>query len=101
LGYGDSLLNNPYQVASDANISAQTAAWYWATQYGPGGYGANCHQAISDSNGGGGFGATIWHVNGSLECNGNNTAQMWDRINRYHLYCDRLGCNGYGNNESC
>jgi hypothetical protein len=99
LGYD--LLHNPGWVSSDANISAQTAAWYWATQYGPGGYGANSHQAISDSNGGGGFGQTIWHVNGSLECNGSNTAQMNDRINRYRTYCDRLGCSGYGNNIGC
>ncbi len=99
LGYN--LLGNPSWVSSDPNISAQTAAWYWATQFGPGGYGANSHQAISDSNGGGGFGQTIWHVNGSLECNGNNTAQMNDRINRYRTYCDRLGCSGYGNNLGC
>jgi predicted chitinase len=99
LGYD--LLNNPGWVASDANISAQTAAWYWATQFGPGGEGNNCHQAISDSNGAGGFGQTIWHINGSLECNGQNTAQMNDRISRYKTYCDRLGCNGYGNNIGC
>src|SRR6266542_2731887 len=56
LGYD--LLNNPGWVSSNSDISAQTAAWYWATQAGPGGYGGNSHDAISASDGGGGFGET-------------------------------------------
>jgi len=102
LGYD--LLNNPDWVATNPNISAQTAAWYWATQYGPGGAYANSHDCMENSNGGGGFGCTIAHINGSLECpslGGGNTAQRDARINRYRTYCDRLGCNGYGNNISC
>ncbi len=102
LGYD--LLHNPGWVASNASISAQTAAWYWRTQKGPGGYGNNCHDAMNASGGSGGFGATIWHINGSLECGkpsgsiGNQ--QMLDRVNRYKTYCDRLGVS-YGNNLTC
>jgi len=101
LGYD--LLHNPGWVSSNASISAQTAAWYWKTQKGPGGYGNNSHDAMAASGGSGGFGATIAHLNGALECpslGGSNTAQRDDRINRYKTYCDRLGVT-YGNNLSC
>ncbi len=102
LGYD--LLHNPGWVASNASISAQTAAWYWRTQNGPGGYGNNCHDAMNASSGSGGFGATIWHINGSLECGKSSGSvgneQMWDRVNRYKTYCNRLGVS-YGNNLTC
>jgi len=101
LGYD--LFNNPDWVATNANISAQSAAWYWRTQPGPGGYGNNSHDAMNASSGSGGFGETIKHTNGSLECpslGGTNTAQRDARISRYKTYCDRLGVS-YGNNLSC
>jgi hypothetical protein len=101
LGYD--LLHNPGWVSSDANISWQTAAWYWNTQNGPGGYGGNCHNAMLNSYGSGGMGETIKHINGSLECpslGGANTAGRDTRINKYKYFCDQLGVS-YGNNLSC
>jgi hypothetical protein len=101
LGYD--LLHNPGWVASDPNITWQTAAWYWNTQNGPGGDGGNCHNAMLDSYGGGGFGETIKHINGALECpsmGGWNTAARDNRVNKYMYFCDQLGVS-YGNNTSC
>jgi hypothetical protein len=101
LGYD--LLHNPGWVASDANISWQTAAWFWNTQNGPGGEGGNCHNAMMDSYGAGGFGETIKHINGSLECpslGGGNAGSRDARINKYRYFCDQLGVS-YGNNISC
>ncbi len=101
LGYD--LLNHPDWVATDSTISAQTGAWYWNTQNGPGGYGGNCHNAILASDGAGGFGETIKHINGGLECpsmGGSNTASRDSRIAKYTFFCDQLGVS-YGNNTSC
>jgi len=47
----------------------KTGVWYWMNGFGPGGYGANSHEAILASDGAGGFGATIYHINGGIECN--------------------------------
>jgi hypothetical protein len=101
LGYD--LLGHPDWVSSNANISWQTAAWYWNTQNGPGGDGGNCHNAMLNSDGSGGFGDTIRHINGSLECpsmNGGNTASRDTRINKYKYFCDQLGVS-YGVDLSC
>ncbi|HEX9294289.1 MAG TPA: glycoside hydrolase family 19 protein [Polyangiaceae bacterium] len=101
LGYD--LLNNPNLVASNANVAWQTAAWYWNTQQGPGGDGGNCHNAMLNSNSTGGFGETIKHINGTVECpslNGGNTGSRDSRITNYKFFCDQLGVS-YGNNTSC
>ena len=55
------------------------------------------------SGGSGGFGATIAHINGSLECpslGGGNTSARDERIKRYKQFCDLLGVT-YGNNLTC
>jgi hypothetical protein len=56
-----------------------------------------------NSNGSGGFGSTIGHINGSVECpslGGGNTAARDNRVNYYKYVCDQLGVS-YGNNISC
>jgi chitinase len=100
---GIDLLNNPGLIASDSQIAWKTAVWYWMTQFGPGGAYGNCHDAMMNSNGSGGMGATIGHINGSVECpslGGGNTAARDNRVNYYRYFCDQLGVS-YGNNISC
>ncbi len=92
---GIDLLDNPNLVATDSATSWETALWYWDTQNGPGTMTA--HDAMVN---GAGFGQTIMAINGSLECNGNNTAEMQDRINLYEQYTQILGVSP-GNNLSC
>jgi beta-glucanase (GH16 family) len=99
LGYN--LLGNPGLVQSNANVSWQTAAWFWNTQTGAGSI--TPHNAMLQSNGSSGFGFTIKAINGALECpsrGGSNTGQRDARIKRYKLFCDQLGVS-YGNNLSC
>ncbi len=87
------LKNNPEKVATDATISWRTALWFWTTQTGAGSMTA--HDAIVN---GRGFGETIRTINGSLECNGQNTAEMNDRINYYNSFIGKLGTSAVGNN---
>ena len=49
---------------------------------------------------GAGFGQTIWALNGSIECNGGNTAEMQDRVNLYQQFTQILGVPA-GNNLTC
>jgi len=49
---------------------------------------------------GAGFGQTIWSINGSIECNGGNTAEMQDRVNLYEQFTGILGVPA-GNNLTC
>jgi hypothetical protein len=110
---GQDLLNYPGNVSGESptNISAseaqattwKTAVWYWMTQLGPGGYGNSAHDAMTNSGGSGGFGETIKHINGAVECpslGGSNTASRDARIAKYKSFCDQLGVT-YGNNLSC
>ena len=55
------------------------------------------HNAMVNS---AGFGETIRSINGSLECNGNNTAEMQDRVNLYQQFTGILGVPA-GNNLTC
>ncbi|MEU3598652.1 chitinase [Streptomyces sp. NPDC006798] len=83
---GIDLLNNPSLVQNDAAVAWKTALWYWNTQSGPGtmtGHNAMVNQA--------GFGQTIWSINGSLECNGGNPAQVQSRVNNYTRFTQLLG----------
>ncbi|MGW6461665.1 glycoside hydrolase family 19 protein [Streptomyces sp. NPDC055078] len=92
---GIDLLNDPYKVERDPSIAMQTALWYWNTQKGPGtmtGHSAMVNQA--------GFGQTIWSINGSLECNGGNPAQVQSRVNKYTQFTQLLGV-PTGGNLSC
>lgn len=92
---GIDLLNNPDRVKNEASIAYQTAVWYWMTQRGPGTMTA--HDAMVN---GRGFGETIRSINGSLECNGGNPAQVQSRINAYNKFTAILGVSP-GGNLSC
>ncbi|MFJ6012495.1 glycoside hydrolase family 19 protein [Streptomyces sp. NPDC092952] len=92
---GIDLLNNPYLVEQNASVAWQTGLWYWNTQNGPGTMTA--HQAMLN---GAGFGETIRSINGTLECNGGNPAQVQSRIDRYKAFVAILGTTP-GNNLSC
>ena len=92
---GQDLLDNPNLVSSNAAVSWETALWYWMTQTGPGSMTA--HNAMVN---GAGFGQTIWAINGSVECNGGNTAEMQDRVNDYENFAAILGVSP-GANLTC
>lgn len=92
---GINLLANPYLVEQDPAVAMKTALWYWNTQNGPGTMTA--HAAMVN---GAGFGETIRSINGALECNGGNPAQVQSRINTYQSFTQLLGVTP-GNNLSC
>ncbi len=92
---GIDLLNNPYQVERDAAVAWKTGLWYWNTQSGPGTM--TPHNAMVN---GAGFGETIRSINGSIECNGGNPAQVQSRINLYTQFTGILGV-PTGGNLSC
>jgi predicted chitinase len=92
---GIDLLNNPWLVQNDAAIAWRTGLWYWNTQTGPGTM--TGHNAMVS---GAGFGETIRSINGSLECNGGNPAQVQSRINTYQHFVQILGTTP-GGNLSC
>ncbi|MFH8837681.1 glycoside hydrolase family 19 protein [Streptomyces sp. NPDC017868] len=83
---GIDLLNNPWRVEQDPSVAMQTGLWYWNTQKGPGTMTA--HNAMVN---GAGFGQTIWAINGSLECNGGNPAQVQSRVTKYQQFTQILG----------
>ncbi|WP_230633058.1 RICIN domain-containing protein [Paenibacillus athensensis] len=80
------LLSNPDLVAQDSSVAWKTALWFWNTQTGAGTMTA--HNAMVNS---AGFGETIRTINGALECNGSNQAQMQARINYYNSFTSILG----------
>jgi predicted chitinase/chitodextrinase len=83
---GLNLLNNPNLVEQDASVAWKTALWYWMTQNGPGTMTA--HACLVN---GQGFGCTIRSINGALECNGGNGAQVQSRINYLNTFVGILG----------
>jgi chitinase len=92
---GVDLLDNPGLVETDPAISWKTGLWYWNTQTGPGTM--TPHNAMVN---GAGFGETIRSINGSIECNGGNPAEVQDRVNKYESYAAILGVSP-GGNLSC
>lgn len=92
---GIDLLHNPYQVEQDAAVAWKTGIWYWMTATGPGTM--TPHNAMVT---GAGFGETIRSINGSLECNGRNPAEVQSRVNYYMQFTQILGVPA-GNNVSC
>ncbi|MFF9689054.1 glycoside hydrolase family 19 protein [Streptomyces sp. NPDC014623] len=92
---GIDLLGNPWQVEQNAAVAWKTGLWYWNTQSGPGTM--TPHNAIVN---GAGFGETIRSINGSIECNGGNPAQVQSRINKYQAFVQLLGTTP-GSNLSC
>lgn len=89
---GIDLLNNPWLVETNPTIAWQTALWFWNTQSGAGWMSG--HQAIV---GGHGFGESIRSINGSIECNGGNPAQVQSRINSFQHFASILGTTTGGN----
>ncbi|WP_229693722.1 glycoside hydrolase family 19 protein [Lentzea pudingi] len=89
---GLNLLQNPYQVAQNSTTAWRTAIWYWMTQRGPGTMTA--HDAMVN---GAGFGQTIRSINGSLECDGRNPAQVQSRVNNYNRITGTIGVAPGGN----
>ncbi|MEW1692526.1 glycoside hydrolase family 19 protein [Streptomyces sp. NPDC091265] len=92
---GIDLLGNPYLVEQDAAVAWKTGLWYWNTQSGPGTM--TPHNAMVNS---AGFGETIRSINGSIECNGGNPAQVQSRIDKYQAFVSILGTTP-GSNLSC
>lgn len=91
---GQNLQANPELVATDSTLAWSTGVWFWMTSTGSGGQ--TCHEGIASS----GFGATIQVINGGLECNGANTSEMQDRVQRYLNLCSMFGVSP-GNNTTC
>ncbi len=89
---GIDLLHNPRLVQTDSAIAWKTGLWYWNTQNGPGTM--TPHAAIVN---GAGFGETIRSINGSIECNGGNPAQVQSRIDNYLRFTSALGVDPGGN----
>ncbi|GII96270.1 glycoside hydrolase family 19 protein [Sinosporangium siamense] len=92
---GINLLGDPFLVERDPAVAWKTALWYWNTQNGPGTMTA--HAAMVN---GRGFGETIRSINGALECNGGNPAQVQSRINSYQRFTSLIGTTP-GNNLTC
>ncbi|MEV4635781.1 glycoside hydrolase family 19 protein [Actinoplanes sp. NPDC049548] len=92
---GIDLLHSPDRVKNEASVAYQTAVWYWMTQRGPGTM--TSHDAMVNSRG---FGETIRSINGSLECNGGNPAQVQSRVDAYNRFTAILGVSP-GGNLSC
>ncbi|MGW0841566.1 glycoside hydrolase family 19 protein [Streptomyces sp. NPDC002787] len=89
---GLNLLGNPWLVQNDAAVAWKTALWYWNTQTGPGTMTGH-HAMVS----GAGFGHTIRSINGSLECDGKNPAQVQSRVSAYQRFVQILGTSAGGN----
>ncbi|MFD5074726.1 glycoside hydrolase family 19 protein [Streptomyces sp. NPDC058371] len=92
---GIDLLNNPWLVQNDAAVAWKTGLWYWNTQSGPGTM--TPHNAMVN---GAGFGQTIRSINGSLECDGKNPAQVQSRVDAYNRFVSILGTSA-GSNLYC
>ncbi|MEU6375117.1 glycoside hydrolase family 19 protein [Streptomyces sp. NPDC046909] len=83
---GLDLLGNPWLVQNDASVAWKTGLWYWNTQSGPGTM--TPHNAMVNQ---AGFGQTIRSINGSLECDGRNPAQVQSRVDAYNRFTSILG----------
>ncbi|MFD4554664.1 glycoside hydrolase family 19 protein [Streptomyces sp. NPDC058469] len=83
---GIDLLGNPWLVQNDSAVAWKTALWYWNTQSGPGSM--TPHNAMVN---GAGFGQTIRSINGSIECDGKNPAQVQSRVDAYQRFTSILG----------
>ncbi|TDC27464.1 chitinase [Streptomyces sp. 8K308] len=89
---GIDLLGNPWLVQNDSAIAWRTALWFWNTQSGAGTMSG--HQAIVS---GAGFGESIRSINGSIECDGGNPAQVQSRVTTFQNFSQVLGTTPGGN----
>jgi chitinase len=92
--FGQDLQANPGLVATDPKLAWGTGVWFWMTSTGQ--VGKTCHDGINSQ----GFGETIQVINGGIECNGGNTAEMQDRVQHYLSYCSMFGVSP-GSNTTC
>ncbi|XP_051184985.1 chitinase 4 [Lolium perenne] len=76
-------LRSPQTMAQDPVVSFKAALWFWMT---------NVHGVLPQ-----GFGATTRALNGGVECDGKNPAQMNARLGYYQDYCRQLGVDAGGN----
>jgi hypothetical protein len=93
---GLNLWADPDLVARNASVAWSTALWYWMTQSGPGSQPA--HGCMVNN---AGFGCTIRSINGSLECNGGNPAQVQSRIRNYTTFKGILGAGASVGPDGC
>jgi len=89
---GLDLLNHPEWVSNNPEISWKTGIWFWMNSTGA--VGTTPHNAMV---GGSGFGTTIRVINGGLECNGANPAQVQARVDAYQRFTQILGVPAGGN----
>jgi len=91
LGMGKAaLLSSPAKVAADGALAWKAALWYWMEP-------SNAHKSFLS----GGFGDTIKAINGALECNGANPAQVASRRQRYQSFCNVLGVTPGSKDTGC
>ncbi|WP_033288851.1 chitinase [Amycolatopsis jejuensis] len=90
------LLHNPSLVEKNAAVAWKAALWFWNTQKTAAGT-LIPHDAMVN---GKGFGETIRTINGGVECNGRNPAQVRSRVEAYKKFSSMLGV-GPGGNLSC
>jgi len=93
LGVGNTLLNNPDQVAQDAKLAWRASLFFWmgwkrtdgmvGILFGP-------HSRFLND----GFGASIAAVNGRLECPSTASEQAHKRQMFYQSFCQKLGVAG-------
>ncbi len=89
---GMDLRRYPEVVEQNPTVAWQTSLWFWMTQSGAGYWPA--HTSMVNNYG---FGETIRTINGALECNGGNPAQVQSRINEYQRLINILGTTPGGN----
>jgi chitinase len=75
------LAADPGILERDPVATWKASIWFWMTSGGAGS--RTCHDAIV---GGAGFGETIRTINGALECNGANAAEMQDRVQFFQRF---------------
>ncbi|WP_443049909.1 chitinase [Streptomyces sp. NBC_00287] len=92
---GVDLLHKPGLVQKNPVLAWKTGLWFWMTQTGAGSM--IPHKAMVQ---GKGFGQTIRSINGAIECNGGNPAQVQSRVNTYKKFAKILDVKP-GNNLSC
>lgn len=93
---GLDLRANPDLVEQNPTVAWQTSLWFWMTQAGPG-----PRPAHASMTGGFGFGDTIRAINGTIECNGGNPAQVQSRISEYQRILNVLGATAGPGNLGC
>ncbi|MFJ7073690.1 chitinase [Streptomyces sp. NPDC098781] len=92
---GIDLLHKPGLVQKKPVVAWKTALWFWMTQSGAGTM--TPHKAMVN---GDGFGQTIRSINGAIECNGGNPAQVQSRVKTYKKFTRLLGVSP-GKHLSC